>query len=212
MSLNDSRLARKVVWGSRVGLAVLISSIAFGGCGKAGEGRGPAVLVLDTLQAASGAEPDKFSNFLESDVVTNIRVGTVFVPSIFEDLGRASAHIAMKDVAAPTTSTNAIMVTRYRVVYLRSDGRNTPGVDVPYPFDGAVSQTITEDVSAFTFILVRGSAKLEAPLRSLAGLGGSHFISTIAQVTFYGTDGAGNTVSITGQMTINFADWGDPAS
>jgi hypothetical protein len=32
-----------------------------------------------------------------------------------------------------------IVVERYRVTYVRADGRNTPGSDVPYPFDGAVN-------------------------------------------------------------------------
>ena len=27
-------------------------------------------------------------------------------------------------------------MTRYRVEFRRTDGRNTPGVDVPYGFDG----------------------------------------------------------------------------
>jgi hypothetical protein len=59
-------------------------------------------------------------------------------------------------------------------------------------------------------VLVRAQAKLEAPLKALAGGGGSIIISTIAQVTFYGRDQAGNDVSVTGQISVNFADWGDP--
>ncbi len=38
---------------------------------------------------------------------------------------------------APTTA-NFITVDRYHVTFIRSDGRNKPGVDVPYPFDGAL--------------------------------------------------------------------------
>ena len=50
----------------------------------------------------------------------------------------------MRDVTNPNgpTSNNAITVNRYRVTYRRSDGRNTPGVDVPYAFDGAVTFTV----------------------------------------------------------------------
>jgi hypothetical protein len=47
-------------------------------------------------------------------------------------------------------------------------------------------------------------------LQALIGGGSSQFISAIAQVTFYGTDAAGNTVSVTGQMSVTFSDWGDP--
>jgi hypothetical protein len=42
------------------------------------------------------------------------------------------------------------------------------------------------------------------------GQGGAFAISTIADVTFYGTDQTGNDVSVTGSISVNFADWGDP--
>ena len=70
---------------------------------------------------------------------------------------------------------NAITVNRYRVVYRRSDGRNTPGVDVPYAFDGArrPSRSARATTSPIPFVLVRVQAKLEAPLvDSCAGGGG----------------------------------------
>ena len=35
-------------------------------------------------------------------------------------------------------------------------------------------------------------------------------ISTIAEVTFYGRDQAGNEVSATGMLSVNFGDFGDP--
>ena len=60
------------------------------------------------------------------------------------------------------------------------------------------------------FALVRAQAKVEAPLKSLAGGGGAALISTIADVTFYGKDQTGNDVAVTGSISVNFADWGDP--
>ncbi len=62
-----------------------------------------------------------------------------------------------------------------------------------------------------TFALVRAQAKLEAPLKALRGAGGAIVLSTIAEITFYGQDQNGNTVSVTGFISVNFADWGDPA-
>ena len=56
-------------------------------------------------------------------------------------------------------------ISRYRVVYRRTDGHNTPGVDVPFPFDSAVTFTVTGDGGSTGFNLVRHSAKQEAPLR-----------------------------------------------
>jgi hypothetical protein len=101
-------------------------------------------------------------------------------------------------------------VTRYRVDYRRADGRNTPGVDVPYGFDGATTGTISESQVTLAFVLVRVQAKLESPLANLAGLGGAQAISTLADVTFYGRDQAGNDVQVTGSINVTFADWSDP--
>jgi hypothetical protein len=170
------------------------------------QGRASSYLVIDNLTAASGAETGTFSNTLASDVVTN---GTVF-----EDTGQVNLRIAMKNpgtTESPTTPSpiNEITVNRYRVSYTRADGRNTPGVDVPYAFDGAATGTVNESGTTLTFVLVRAQAKLEAPLKALAGGGSSVVISTIAQVTFYGRDQAGNDASVSGTISVNFADWGD---
>ena len=58
-------------------------------------------------------------------------------------------------------------------------------------------------------MLVRASAKLEAPLISLSGGGGAIIINTLAIVTFYGRDQTGAELSATGTISINFADWED---
>jgi len=97
------------------------------------------------------------------------------------------------------------------VPYIRADGRNVPGVDVPYPFDGGLTTSLVGgNVSIAQLTIVRASAKEEAPLRALRGGGGEGFINTIAQITFYGSDTAGRAVSVTGNIGVNFADWGDP--
>lgn len=210
MNATKEHVRRKVVWGTGIVLSVLLSSFTVAGCGQTRQGRGPVTLVLDSLTAASGATPDEFSNVLSSDVLTLVQSGSVKVPTRFEDPAKATFHLQMKDAATPAAPANAITLTRYRVTFTRSDGRNTPGVDVPYGFDGAVTETISS-AGSVGFVLVRATAKSEAPLLALIGGGGSQFISTIAQVTFYGTDAAGNSVSVTGQMTVSFADWGDPS-
>lgn len=175
------------------------------------QGRASSYLVIDTLSAASGAEASKFNNTLQSDVVTVVSGAS----TVYEDPGQVTLRLGMKDPGttdSPTvpSPTNEITVSRYHVTYTRADGRNTAGVDVPYAFDGAATGTVTSSGTTLTFVLVRGQAKLEAPLKALAGLGGSVMISTIAQVTFYGRDQAGNDVSVTGLISVNFADWADP--
>jgi hypothetical protein len=198
--------------------------LAFAGAAACGHqnttGRSPSYLIVEGLAAASGAKPSDFTGTLESDVVTNVNVmlGTQAVsqPTVYEDIGQVKLRMALKDQGTGTTVTspsaaNAITVTRYHVEYKRSDGRNTPGVDVPYAFDGAATGTIGSDGGSLTFVIVRAQAKLEAPLKALRNGGGAIVISTIAEVTFYGTDQNNNQVSVVGSITVNFADWGDPA-
>jgi hypothetical protein len=186
-------------------------------CGQLNStGRSPSYLVVDAVLASSGASPGTFGGTLESDVVTNVSttVGDqdVLQPTVYEDTGQVKLRMALKDVSiSGPTAANGITVTRYHVDFKRSDGRNTQGVDVPYGFDGAATGTIGADGGLLTFVLVRAQAKLEAPLRALRGGGGAIVISTIAEITFYGQDQNGNSVSVTGSISVNFADWGDPS-
>jgi len=203
-----------------VGLAIAASTSCAGGAQT--RGRSPAYVVIDALLGASGATPTKFGATLDSDVVTNVKQTVngqqVDVPTIYEDPGEVQLHLNLKDIGtaanpASPTSNNEITINRYHVSYARSDGRNTQGVDVPYAFDGAVTGTVTgSGTVTIGFILVRAQAKQEAPLVGLVGDGGQGAISTIATVTFYGQDQAGNQVSVQGTISVNFADWGDPAS
>lgn len=190
-----------------------------GGCGDmATDSRSPVQLTLLSLRAASGVTPEEFGSTLHSDVITFVEqtVGgeTESVPTIFGDNGAAEFAIVLKDPGSDPTNPaapsplNSVTITRYRVVYRRTDGRNTPGVDVPFPFDSAVTVTVTLDGGSAGFQLVRTAAKQEAPLRRLAN--NPDFISTIADVTFYGRDQAGNDVSVTGSIGIDFGDFGDP--
>lgn len=196
-----------------VALAVLVAAAAAApGCSRTvREGRSPAYLVIDRLEASSvteaGGTASEFSTELSSDVQTN---GTVF-----EDLGQATFSLALKDVGSvesPTTPTpnNFITINRYRVAFRRTDGRNTPGVDVPYPFEGAGTVTVGASSASLVFPIVRIQSKLEPPLSQLAGIGGAIAISTIADVTFFGRDQVGNDVAVTGSIIVNFADWADP--
>jgi hypothetical protein len=203
------------------GSAALLLSLAVNGCTKAQtSSESTAYAVLDALSAASGAEPTKFAGTLASDVLTLVKKTEngkeVRVPTIFEDLGRATLHLALRDPGTadkPTTPSpaNTLTFTRYHINYVRADGRNVPGVDVPYPFDGGLTiSVVAGNVSIGQLVVVRGQAKDEAPLKALIGGGGQGFISTIAEITFYGTDQAGRAVSVMGRMNIDFADWGDP--
>ncbi len=189
-------------------LAVVAAALAGASCGElTRQGQSPANLVIDSLEGARGDEPETFNQTLASDVVTDVDG----VPTIFADIGRASFRIMLKDPGPPQSPAtpspnNAITIERYRVTYIRADGRNTPGVDVPYGFDGAVTITVPENGSASTaFVLVRHVAKAEAPLGALRS--NLVVLSTIAEVTFYGHDQTGREVSATGRIGIEFGNF-----
>jgi hypothetical protein len=201
MIARRTRVQRKVVWGTGAVPAVL-SALVLAGCGDlVRQGDTVTTLVMQSLVGARGLSSE-FSSVLSSDVRTN--------GGIVADGGQATIRLQMKDPVAQPSSVLSVTITRYRVSYTRADGRNTPGVDVPYPFDGAVTGTVTVNGTlAIPFILVRIQAKGEPPLLALVGAANS--ISTIAEVTLYGHDQTGRDVSVTGYIDVVFSDWADPA-
>jgi hypothetical protein len=215
--MTYERVSLKAVWGGNVAklagpLALLALTMFSASCGDlTREGTASSYLVISALEAASGAQPQLFGATLDSDVITVVDGS----PTVFSDLGRVKLVLAMKDagsVDTPTTPTvnNFITITRYRVRYTRADGRNTPGVDVPYGFDGAFTGTVGAGEFTAGFELVRHIAKEESPLQAL-GRNRAVIISTITEITFYGHDQTGRDVSVTGQLLVSFGDFGDPS-
>lgn len=200
-------------------VAIAAASIGVAGCGEfVRESRSPSQLVIASLEAASGAEPTAFGTVLHSDVETIVEVTIagqqVRVPTIFSDSGRVTMRLQLRDpgvpgIAATPSPINDVTITRYRVRFQRADGRNTPGVDVPFPFDSAVTFTVP-GTGTFQagFELVRHVSKQEAPLAALRF--SPVIIATIAEVTFFGRDQAGNEVAATGQIGVDFGNFGDP--
>jgi hypothetical protein len=132
--------------------------------------------------------------------------------SVFNDNGIVTMRAFPKDRTQLDTENigiNTIVFERYRVTYVRADGRNVPGVDVPYPFDGVANFSVAVDGAAVErgFVVVRHQAKLESPLRELVLA--ADLISTLARIDFYGHDGAGHAVTATAYLSITFGDFGD---
>lgn len=195
-----------------IGGAGLIATTSCGG-ELLRTGRSPVFMVVTNLQGSAGGTGDATA-FLLSDVQTLVdeTVGGVLVkrPMTFNDNATATIGVEAKNQSVTTTALNSVTVTRYRVTFRRSDGRNTPGVDIPYGFDGAVTVTIPAGGSGtVAFDLIRHQAKLEPPLRNLVGFGGFGFISTVAEVTFYGRDQNGNELMATASMDVQFGDFAD---
>ena len=199
-----------------IGAATIAASASCGDVVR--NSRAPVLIVIDTLLGAQGSTPATFSGTLSSNVQNVVTTsppcptGITSCATIFNDLGQASMHLALKDIgttatAATPSSNNQVTITNYHVAYTRADGRNQPGVDVPYAFDGAVTATIpAASAATFSFELVRVLAKEESPLIQLVT--SPTVITTIATVTFYGTDLVGNAISATGSITIEFGKFG----
>jgi hypothetical protein len=197
-----------------IGLALLAVTAA--SCGDVvRQGQGPVFLVVNSLQGKRGGGTTvTVGNPLLSDVVTNIITpdpcsATAPCPTIFNDLGEVTFAVAMKNVlgSEPTTN-NSVTIKRYRVSYRRADGRNIPGVDVPFGFDSAATITIPGGGTAtLGFEIVRHVAKMESPLAQLVS--SPVIITTLADVTFFGTDQVGNDISVTASMQIDFGNFGD---
>jgi len=198
--------------------AVLMAlSLGTSGCGVVEQGRAPAVVRIDELTAsAGGTTAGAFGGYLHSDVVTNVTVNTVVTPTRFNDSGRVTLSMVLRDPGIPgqgvtPSELNTITITHYRVVYRRTDGRNVQGVDVPFAFDSGMTMSIPANGSIQqTFDIVRVSAKIDAPLLALAVNGQA--LDVIADVTFYGKDQHNNDVAATGSIGITFANFGDTAT
>jgi hypothetical protein len=116
----------------------------------------------------------------------------------------------------------AIVIERYEVRYFRSDGKNVEGQDVPYRVSGNITTGFDVESSGTADIpvtVVRAQAKVEPPLTGLRGeagaennqggaTGGQAFVLTVfAEITIHGRTLAGEAVSGTGRLQIDFADW-----
>jgi hypothetical protein len=200
-----------------IGIAALAAATV--SCGDVvRQGSSPVYLVIDSLGGIrGGGSSSTATNPLISDVVTNVTSPAPCAPdapcpTIFGDSGTVTLRAPLKDIGAtaalaPTTN-NEVTINRIRVDYKRADGRNTPGVDVPYGFDSAITGTISAGGTlTMGFELVRNVAKQEAPLAQLRT--GSNTLLSIAVITFYGTDRTGNAIQATGQMSIEFGNFGD---
>jgi hypothetical protein len=163
------------------------------------QGTAPVIVVVDRLSV----EDDQGT--LHSDVLTE--------GSVVNDMAEVRLRLILKDpgdggATASPTPLNSVTITRYHVEYRRTDGRNVQGVDVPFAFDSGLTFTISAGQSqSAVFQIVRNTAKAEAPLKALANNG--EILSTIAYVTFYGHDQAGNDVSANASIGIDFANFAD---
>ena len=103
--------------------------------------------------------------------------------TVFSDVSLAGSIVNDNGVASLTTLTYNpledsdahditfymnVIVDQIDVEFMRTDGRNVEGVDVPYRFTQPMNMLVAiDDVIDIPFVLIRHVAKLEAPLLAL---------------------------------------------
>lgn len=142
-------------------------------------------------------------NILDSDI--RLSSGTICPDTVQVALAVRAKNQNAVDITVP----QHVLVQQYEVRYLRTDGRGTEGLDVPYRYSGPMAAEVDVATSGTTSVpvqVVRRQAKIEPPLSNITGF---QIVSMIAEVTISGETVAGQPVSATGRMQIDFADYGD---
>ncbi len=149
------------------------------------------------------------SDWLASDVVTVDDEGN---ETVYEDSVRVVFMNTWLNFGFESTPTelNDLIVTKYRVTYVRADGRNEPGKDVPFPFEDVtnIHVPVTQEGTG-EIVIVRAVAKLEEPLWSLRFLSAERELSVTAHIVFWAHDLIGRVVQTQATFPIHFANWAD---
>jgi hypothetical protein len=206
----DERNGSRKSWRNAMRLLslVLVCAVLSFGCTAdfATQSEADVILRITKIVGLEG-ENEEEGDVLFSDVVP-----------VFNDNANLTFVVIPKNANGPVLGDfNDVFLERYEVRYIRSDGRNTEGVDVPYRFTGGMATLVPAgDTEAEAAIMVvRHQAKLEPPLRNLAFVGptvnggGLGILTVIAEITVHGRTTSGKAVSATGRLTITFADFSD---
>lgn len=143
------------------------------------------------------------SSVLFSDVITN---GLVYPDFVQISLRAASLD---PNPVMGISHYSDVMLTNYRVSYIRSDGATGEGTDVPYRFEGALSTLVpVGSTVTIPLLIVREIAKTQPPLAALVG-DPAGMLECTARIELIGHDLRNRRVTQTGQITVRFADYID---
>lgn len=190
-------------------LVLIIAALVLGGCvAKEGDTTSASFLVINSLTGN-----DLEGNAGSTTVFSDVDMGG----SIVNDNGVASVSTLTYN---PTEDSEAHDITYYMnvivdqidVEFMRTDGRNVEGVDVPYRFTQPINMIVPVDENVeIPFVLIRHVAKLEAPLFALREITSQGVVlQLVAKVTLHGKDLGGHRVApVSGYISVwcsNFAD------
>lgn len=193
------KLSRRVGWKAGAGACALALALVAGGCAPdyVTGSTAPVNLLIASINDGS---------VLDSDV--RLSSGTICPDTVPVSLAVRAKNQNNVTITVP----QHVMVQQYEVRYFRTDGRANEGIDVPYRFAGPVAAEVDVAISGTTSVpvqVVRRQSKLEPPLSNITGF---QIVSMIAEITVSGQTVAGETVTATGRMQVDFADFGDEAT
>jgi hypothetical protein len=189
-------------------------ALASGGCVPdwASQNDAPYILEIGSITNADGTLPilsDVSFPVINDNAVVNV--------NIFRKNNNASLG---------TSAVEHVYLKRYEVRYLRTDGRNVEGVDVPHRVSGALGNIRLHTPAAadevevpVQIVIVRHQAKVEPPLKNLQGgvLGDTNLgvlpqgfvLTMIAEVTIHAETVQGRAMEAKGFVDVSFADFPD---
>ncbi|HOW44480.1 MAG TPA: hypothetical protein PK919_04835 [Candidatus Aminicenantes bacterium] len=190
-------------------LVLIIAALVLGSClAKEDDSTSASFLVINSL-TGNDLEGNVGSTTVFSDVITE--------GGIINDNGVAAVSTLTYN---PTEDSEEHDITYYMnvivdqvdVEFMRTDGKNVEGVDVPYHFSQPVNMLVPVDEEVeIPFVLIRHAAKMESPLIELRDVPSEEFVlQLVAKVTLHGKDLGGHRVApVSGYMSVwcaNFAD------
>jgi hypothetical protein len=193
-------------------LVLIIALLALAGCvAKENDSTSASFLVIRSL-TGNDLDGTEGSTTVFSDVLTD--------GSIVNDNGVASVEARTYN---PVEDSDAHDITYYMnvivdqvdVEFMRTDGRNVEGVDVPYRFTQPVNMLVAiGDKVDLSFVLIRHVAKLEPPLFALREVPNQgKILELVAKVTLHGKDLGGHRVNpVSGYITVWCGNFADPAA
>jgi hypothetical protein len=174
---------------------------------------GPAACaVLAIALSGCGADYVEQSDASVLLIINSINSGSPIASDVRGDTGQivncvtvVALSVMVKNPANPGSPIENVILNRYDVSFVRSDGRAVEGVDVPYRFSSPMSSTVEVNGDATVSIdLVRQQAKLEPPLSNITGL---DVVDMTANVTLYGETVSKKSVSASASAAVRFADY-----
>lgn len=188
------------------GLASLALLVALSGCGDTGtlsSTSAPVTLIIKSITPNNASAPF-------GDVITDSG-------GLPEDQVTVNFISRMKNVSDLTQpSLQEIIIERYEVTFSRTDG----GSAVPAGFSRAMNaavrvtphESVNEQITSVALVIVPSTHKAQPPLSFLISPGfepstGFLNLQTTATMTFFGKTVAGDPITVTGSIGINFADF-----